>query len=200
MKVVLAALALAAAVGVAPAAADDAGKPTMIKDVAGDANYVNDGGEFESGDTATPTSDPGLDLLDATLSAVRDARGKATGFTVVINTVAPLRDRAQVTLKTRTTNCSDILLQYVHGADSRTALLSSGCSSGNVPVQATADGNRLTMVVPFAAMPDKTRKDKQLSTLNVYTQLHLATDPFRNRPVAVGSADTTLASKTYRLR
>ena len=200
MKVVLAALAVVTAAGAMPAAADHAGAPTVIKDVAGDANYVNDGGEFGSGDTATPTSDPGLDLLDVTLRALRGVRGEATGFTVVMTTVAPLRARAQVTLKTRTPSCSDILLQYVHSATSSTALLSSGCSPGTVPVRATVDATRLTIVVPFTAMPDKTRKDKQLTTVNAYTQLNLATEPFRNRPVGVLSADTTLASRTYRLR
>lgn len=36
-----------------PALADHTGKPTKIKDVSGDANYVNDGGELTFGDTPT---------------------------------------------------------------------------------------------------------------------------------------------------
>ena len=200
MRVVVASVALLLAAGAAPAAAQPAGKATVIKDVVGDANYINDGGEFSFGDTPTATSEPALDLLDVTLSPLKDGRGTITGFTVVANTLAPLRERDQVGLKTRTANCADLLVQYVHSSTATRASLSSGCATDVVPVKATVKGTRLTIVVPFKSMPDKSRTDKLLQTVNVFTQLHLANEPLRGRPVGLLGADTTTANTTYRLR
>ena len=192
---------LAGSVAVAvPASADHVGKPTVIKDVAGDANYVNDGGEFDSGDTATPTSDPGLDVLDATIRPTHSRDGKVNGFAIDVNTLVPLRDSGRITMKTRTQNCADILIQYVNAAPAPRALLRSGCSSEVMPLAAEVNGTRLTLTVPYAVMPAKSRKDKLLQTINVFSQLHLAYDPVRDNAFSVLSTDTTLASKTYRLR
>lgn len=56
------------------------------------------------------------------------------------------------------------------------------------------------MILPYALMPAESKKDKLLQTINFFSQIHLAYNPSNNSPVGVLSADTTLASKTYRLR
>lgn len=196
-----AALLAASAAVALPAAADHTATPTTIRDVAGDANYVNDGGEFETGDTPTAGSDAGLDVLHVMVRPTTSGPKRAVdGFAVVVDMLAPLRDRAQVTMKTRTQSCPDILVQYVHAAPTPRALLSSGCSPDVVPLAATVQGARLTLTVPYALMPVKSQRDRSLQTINVFSQLHLADEPMRHRPVGVLSADTTLASKSYRLR
>ena len=64
------------------------------------------GGEFTSGDTPTPTSDQGLDILDVALQPTRSRTGAVDGFTVVVNTLAPLRNRPTGVLGADTTLAS----------------------------------------------------------------------------------------------
>jgi hypothetical protein len=172
-------------------------QPLVVDDVAGDANFLNDGGEYTSGDMPTSTSDPSLDLLQVVLAPVeRDE--VAVGFTVTFTLLAPLEDDVMVGLKARTPNCPDILLRYVHAPNAR-GRLETGCDRDVTTVGADADGNRLTLTVPFSALPPEALADNVFTTVNASTQIHLATLPGRG-PVGSYPADTTLRRATYTLR
>ncbi len=121
--------------------------------------------------------------MGVTLRPTRSRNGAVKGFAVVIDMFAPLRDRGQISLATRTQNCAVILVQYVNSAPAPRALLSSGCSSETVALTVVRNGTRLTLTVPYAVMPASSKKDKILPRISGYSQHHLASEPLRNRPV-----------------
>lgn len=196
MRIVAASVAVLV-VGALPAGAAPH-RPLVIADPAGDANFVNDGGEFESGNQPTATSEPSLDLRRVEVAPTRSG-GTTTGFTVSMTTQGELRDRTQLTLKTRTQSCPDILLVYVHRAGGPAAVLSSGCSPERTPLVTQVEANGITVTVPFSSLPAKARGDRMLGTVNAYSQLHLASDPFQ-RQIGTTLVDTTLQDVSYRMR
>lgn len=191
------ALLLAAAV---PALADHSPRSLVISDPAGDANSVNDGGEYSFGNRPTQTSRPALDIRKVELAATTDDAETVTGLRLTFTLHAPLEDRTQLTLKTRTATCADILLQYVHGDGEPSGRLSSGCERDVRRLAASVDGTSVTLTVPLAALPAKARADNVLQTVNAGSQFHLTRDPLLGRSVASNLVDTTLDRVTYRLR
>ncbi len=132
---VLAAALLALVASAVPAAADRPPPPLVIGDTAGDANFVNGGGEFGNGNQPTPTSEPSLDLRRIEIAALTRG-GSRMGFTVALTMEGVLKDSVGLRLKTRTQNCPDILLTYVHGLVHRDA-------RADTARQAPAEGQRL---------------------------------------------------------
>jgi hypothetical protein len=189
----------------APAAASGP-RPLVFGDPAGDANFINDGGEHESGNLATPTSEPSLDLRQVEVTPLTRA-GSTVGFTVSISMQGVLEDRVQLTVGTRTASCPDIVLRYVHDSADPAASLSSGCPSNWQPLQVQAtplevrvEPQKVTIVVPFAALPERARQDKVLTRVNAASHVHVAQDPVTQRSLATNLVDTTLQNVTYRMR
>lgn len=171
----------------------------VLGDPAGDANFVNDGGEHGNGNRSTPVSEPSLDIRRVEVAPI--GRGdNRTGFTVKITTEGDLRDRTRLTFATRTKNCADIYLRYVHGSGDPVAQIGSGCSSGVVPLTARVESNRVTLVVPFSALPVRARQDDVLTRANVFSQVHVVREPVTGRWLATNMVDTTLQNVTYRMR
>lgn len=191
------ALSLAAALAAATPALASSDPTLTMADIAGDANGINDGGEFFTGNRPTPTSQPTLDLRGIRLAPIVEGSSR-TGLTVTFRMQAPVADRLQVTVTADTPNCPDINLRYAHGAGA-TGLLSSGCSKGLTPVAAEVRGNTVTLTVPFSVLPAKARQDNVLNRVNAYSQVHLASTPPR-QPTGSSMIDTTLQGATYRLR
>ncbi len=148
----------------APAAASHSTATLVIRDPARDANFVNDGGEFGSGNMATPTSQPSLDLRRVELAPTRSSTGALTGFSVTLDLQAPVTDRTQLTLKTRTANCADILLQFARQDGRPHAQLVSGCSTDVRRLAVQVVGKQVRMTVPFSALPAKAQTDGLLQT------------------------------------
>ncbi len=208
------ALASAALVIVAAVPAFGAGSSTVIGDPGGDANFLNDGGEFHTGNQPTPGSDPSLDLREVRFTPLRAANGTTTGFVVTVTTEAPLRDRAQITVYSQTRSCGAVQIKYVDGARSTrlrydgsggrprppAALLTTGCSSGGVLLETARDGRRLTVTVPLYALPSKARADNVLQRINAYSQVHVVNEPLNHRPTGTSMIDTTIAASSYTLR
>jgi hypothetical protein len=189
----------------APAAASGP-RPVVIGDPAGDANFINDGGEHESGNLSTPISEPSLDLRQVEVAPLTRA-GSTVGFTVAVTMQGVLKDRVQLAVGTRTPNCPDIVLRYVHDEADPAAWLSSGCPNDWQPLQVQAtplqvrvEPQKVTIVVPFTALPEKARQDKVLTMVNVASAMHLARVPTWPGSVHTNAVDTTLPNVTYRMR
>lgn len=189
------ALSLAAVLAAAaPAVAGD-DRPLVLHDVTGDANGINDGGEFHTGDRPTPGSQPAFDLRSVELAPIVEG-ARTTGLTVTYRMQAPLTDRLQLNLKVRTPSCPDIYLQYVHGSQPR-AQLSTGCSYSVHSIAAKASGDTVTLTVPFSKLPGKALHDNVFTTVNAFSQLHVASAA--SRMVGIKMFDTTLDRATYQL-
>ncbi len=197
MKIALASAALVMAAAV-PALG--AGSSPLIADPRGDANFLNDGGEFHTGNQPTAGSDPALDLREVRFARLRAADGTTTGFVVTVTTEAPLRDKAQVTVYGRTRSCGAVQIKYVQGGATPRAALTTGCSSNAILLKTARDGRRLTVTVPLSALPTKARADNVLQRINAYSQVHLATEPLNRRPTGTNMVDTTIAGSSYPLR
>jgi hypothetical protein len=189
----------------APAAASGP-RSLVFGDPAGDADFINDGGEHESGNLPTPTSEPSLDLRQVEVAPLTRA-GSTVGFTVSITMEAALKERVQLSVGTRTANCPDIVLRYVHDEADPAAWLSSGCPSNWQPLQVEAtplevrvERRKVTIVVPFTALPEKARQDKVLTRVNAASHVHVAQDPMTQRSLATNLVDTTLQNVAYRMR
>ena len=146
----------------------------------------------------TTTSEPSLDLRRVEIAPITRG-GKRTGFSVTITTEGDLRDRTMLTFKTRTKSCPDLWLQYVHGPDEPGPQLRSGCSSG-VPLTAKVESRRVTLAVPFSALPMRVRQDEVLQRASVSSQIHVVSEPLGERRVGTPVADTTLQDVRYRMR
>ena len=171
----------------------------VLGDPAGDANFVNDGGEHGNGNRSTPVSEPSLDVRRVEVAPIGRA-DKRTGFTVTITTEGDLRDWTQLTFKTRTKNCPDIMLRYVHGAADPVARMRSGCSSDYVPLSARVESRSVTLVVPFSALPERASQDRVLQRANTSSQFHVASEPVFGHRIGTNLADTTLQDAMYRMR
>lgn len=153
---------LAALVAPASAASTSKPKPLVVKDAAGDANFVNSQGGLlpaDPGSVPTPVQDAGADIVSFSLN--RLAKGKkVVGFVASMTlSAAPTADR-NFRIRMSTDDCGTFMLEYNTSSTlGSTANLRHVCGASATPtaeftdVPATVKGSTITWTFPMRGLP-----------------------------------------------
>lgn len=157
---------VAALVAPAAAATSPKPKPLVVKDAAGDANFVNSQSGLvpaDPGSVSTPVQDAGSDILSFSLN--RLAKGKkVVGFTATMTlAAAPSADRNFRVLMA-TDECQTFMLEYNTSSTlGPTANLRHVCGASTTPtaeftdLPAAVKGSTITWTFPMRGLPGDLR-------------------------------------------
>lgn len=202
--VVTAVVGLVAGAGPAVASASTTER-LVLRDIAGDANAVNDQGEGLVGNVATSSQVAQADLRSITLRPMTDADGHVTGLRLAVTTTArpaPLADGTPLAYGVVLQPAADcrFVVEHVTHAVSPTGQrtpaagrLRHSCDDGRyveLPLHTTVEGRTATVDVPYSVLPAQAQRGAEARGPAAYVR----TAPFgqlnRSRPVEIDGART----------
>ena len=202
--VVTAVVCLLASAGTAGASASTTER-LVLRDIAGDANAVNDQGEGLVGNVATSPQVAQADLRSITLGPMTDADGHVTGLRVAVTTTArpaPLTHGTPLAygvVLQPTPDCRFVVEHVTHAVSPtghRTPAagrLRHSCDDGRyteLPLRTALRGRTATVELPYSVLPAQAQRGAEARGAAAYVR----TAPFgelnRTRPVEIDGART----------
>ena len=205
--VVTALSCLLAASGTAVASAQPADR-LVLRDVAGDANAVNDQGEGLFGNQATPQQVAQADLRQVALGPLTDTAGRVVGLRVSVTTTArpgPLADGTPLAygLVLQPHRDCRLVVEHLTSSTSATGVqtraagrLAHSCDDGyyrEVPLRVTVDGRTATVDVPYRVLPAQAQRTAEVGGATAYVRTAPLSHLNRSRPAELDGARVTQA-------
>lgn len=164
------------------AAADSAGETVIVlKDKAGDANGLNDGGEGYIRDIATPRDVAEADLEAVAISPLRNGNDETVGYTVAISTtggpgiIAATATPLRYSVVMQVTPSCRLSVNYVWTATGGRGDLTASCDNAGVfrtitPLGARIVGNNVVIDVPYSAGPPDMRPGEVVEQTEAFSR------------------------------
>lgn len=200
--VVYLALAAAAAAMITPAAAGPKlakPKPLVVKDLAGDANFVNGQGGLlpaDPGSFATPVQDAGSDIISFTLTRKDNGR-KVTALVAKLTLAAAPASERNFRIRMSSPECSTYFIEY----DSSTALGASASLRENCdpdsptaafnPIDAVVSGSTITWTIPINSLPGDVKLGTVLEVQGAQVSVETA--------VIIPGVDEVVVAKSFKV-
>lgn len=156
---VLAAVAVATVALAAPALAGPKlakAAPLTVRDVAGDANFVNGQGVREVPGAPVPSIRAGADILSVSLGRTDDGK-KVKALTASMTLSAPPEQGSQFRIAMSAPGCSVYYIEFEYPVEVLTGggTLRENCSGESVfnDISAAIDGNTIKWSIPVKSLP-----------------------------------------------